>query len=79
MDTNLPQKLSGKNRQKKNHRFQMNLGNCLLAVLLACRGMAVDSNDTNVFGFEHLVAQEPFAQFEAWFDEATKHEKVTTE
>ena len=57
----------------------MNLGNCLLAVLLACRGMAVDSNDTNVFGFEHLVAQEPFAQFKAWFDEAPKHEKVTVE
>ena len=56
----------------------MNLGNCLLAVLLACRGMAIDSNDT-VFDFKHLVAQEPFAQFKAWFDEATKHEKVTTE
>ena len=33
----------------------------------------------DVFDFEHLVAREPFAQFEAWFDEATKHEKVTTE
>ena len=33
----------------------------------------------DVFDFEHLVAREPFAQFKAWFDEATKHEKVTTE
>jgi len=47
----------------------------LLAGLLACRGMAVDSKE-DIFDFEHLVAREPFAQFEAWFDEATKHEKV---
>ena len=26
-----------------------------------------------------VVAREPFAQFEAWFEEATKHDKVTTE
>ena len=40
--------------------------------------MVVQSKE-DVFDFEHLVAREPFAQFEAWFDEATKHEKVTTE
>ena len=57
----------------------MNHGSCLLAGFLACAGMAVASNDTNVFSFEHLVAREPFAQFKAWFDEATNHEKVTTE
>ena len=45
---------------------------------VACRGMVVESKE-DVFDFEHLVALEPFAQFEAWFDEATKHEKVTTE
>ena len=45
---------------------------------VACRGMVVESKE-DVFDFEHLVAREPFAQFEAWFDEATKHEKVTTE
>ena len=45
---------------------------------VACRGMVVQSKE-DVFDFEHLVAREPFAQFEAWFDEATKHEKVTTE
>ena len=30
----------------------------------------------DVFDFNHLVAREPFAQFKAWFDEATKNEKV---
>ena len=30
----------------------------------------------DVFDFKHLVAREPFAQFKAWFDEATKNEKV---
>ena len=50
----------------------------LLAGLLACRGMAADSKE-DIFDFKHLVAREPFAQFKAWFDEATKHEKVTTE
>merc|ERR1712037_335858 len=30
----------------------------------------------DVFDFKHLVAREPFAQFKAWFDEATQHEKV---
>ena len=54
----------------------MNLGSCLLAGFLACTG--VDSED-GVFDFEHLVAREPLAQFKAWFDEATAHEKVTTE
>merc|ERR1711990_249219 len=44
----------------------MNHGSCLLAGLLACTGMAV--------GFD--FAREPFTQFKAWFDEATKHEKV---
>ena len=33
----------------------------------------------DVFDFKHLVAREPFAQFKAWFDEATQHEKVTSE
>ena len=51
----------------------MNHGSCLLAGLLACTRMAVG------FNTEHLVAREPFAQFKAWLDEATKHEKVTTE
>ena len=58
-----------------------------LSNAVACRGMAVDiggmrkpyGSKEDVFDFEHLVAREPFAQFEAWFDEATKHEKVTTE
>ena len=58
-----------------------------LSNAVACRGMAVDiggmrkpyGSKEDVFDFEHLVAQEPFAQFKAWFDEATKHEKVTTE
>ena len=52
-----------------------------------CRGMAIDiggmrkpyGSKEDVFDFKHLVAREPFAQFKAWFDEATKHEKVTTE
>jgi len=50
----------------------------------ACRGMAVDiggmrkpyGSKEDIFDFKHLVAREPFAQFKAWFDEATKHEKV---
>ena len=49
-----------------------------------CRGMAVDiggmrkpymaRNDT--FDTRNLVAREPFAQFKAWFEEASKHEKI---
>ena len=58
-----------------------------LGNVVACRGMAVDiggmrkpyGTKEDVFDFKHLVAREPFAQFKAWFDEATKHEKVTTE
>ena len=58
-----------------------------LSNVVACRGMAVDiggmrkpyGSKEDVFDFKHLVAREPFAQFKAWFDEATKHEKVTSE
>ena len=58
-----------------------------LSNVVACRGMAVDiggmrkpyGSKEDIFDFKHLVAREPFAQFKAWFDEATKHEKVTTE
>ena len=63
------------------------LGSRRLSKVVACRGMAVDiggmrkpyGSKEDVFDFKHLVAREPFAQFKAWFDEATKHEKVTTE
>ena len=55
-----------------------------LSNMVACRGMAVDiggmrkpyGSKEDVFDFNHLVAREPFAQFKAWFDEATKNEKV---
>ena len=58
-----------------------------LSNVVACRGMAVDiggmrkpyGSKEDIFDFKHLVAREPFAQFKAWFDEATKHEKVTSE
>merc|ERR1712212_1049114 len=60
------------------------LGSRRLSKGVACRGMAVDiggmrkpyGSKEDVFDFKHLVAREPFAQFKAWFDEATKHEKV---
>ena len=63
------------------------LGSRRLSKVVGCRGMAVDiggmrkpyGSKEDVFDFKHLVAREPFAQFKAWFDEATKHEKVTTE
>merc|ERR1711990_1397782 len=63
------------------------LGSRRLSKVVACRGMAVDiggmrkpyGSKEDVFDFKHLVAREPFAQFKAWFDEATKHEKVTSE
>ena len=60
------------------------LGGTRLSKVVAYRGMAVDiggmrkpyGSKEDVFDFEHLVGKEPFAQFKAWFDEATKHEKV---
>ena len=55
-----------------------------MSKVVAYRGMAVDiggmrkpyGSKEDVFDFEHLVGKEPFAQFKAWFDEATKHDKV---
>ena len=48
------------------------------------RGMAVDiggmrkpyNSKEDCFDFKDLVAQEPFGQFKAWFEEASKHDQI---
>jgi pyridoxamine 5'-phosphate oxidase len=50
----------------------------------SCRTMAVDIGGMrkpyltkdDCFDFKDLVAQEPFGQFKAWFDEATKNDQI---
>ena len=53
-------------------------------VVASQRTMAVDiggmrkpyHDKSDFFDFKDLVAKEPFEQFKAWFDEASKNEKI---
>ncbi|XP_023349556.1 pyridoxine/pyridoxamine 5'-phosphate oxidase isoform X2 [Eurytemora carolleeae] len=60
------------------------LRNLVLDSSLKTRKMSVDihgmrkpyNDNTNTFEFKDLVSKEPFAQFKAWFNEASHHERI---